>query len=111
MADLKADNEFDLSQQFEDEMENPVPAPDGATTAYTQTDGAEFVTLVDHGDGTATATALGPLGNSTIHSETTVDFGNGPVVLTGDFLVSVVAGDAQRVKIVAGPAREVTPDA
>lgn len=111
MADLKADNEFDLSVQFEDEMENPVPAPDGATTVYTQTDGAEFVTLADHGDGTATVTALGPLGNSTVHSVTTVDFGNGPTEITGDFLVSVVAGDAQRVRIVAGPAREVTPDA
>jgi hypothetical protein len=111
MADLQADKEFDLSQQFEDEMENLVPAPAGATTVYTQLDGAEFVTLADHGDGTATTTALGPLGNATIHSETTADLGNGPVVLTGDFLVSVIAGDAQRVKIVAGPAREVTPDA
>jgi len=108
MADLKADNEFDLSPQFEDEMRNPVTAPAGAVTVYTQLDGAEFVTLVDNGDGSATVTALGPLGNATIHSETTADFS--PVPITGDFLVSVVAGDAQRVTIVAGPAREVTPD-
>lgn len=110
MADLKADNEFDLSMEFTDEMDNLVPAPAGATTVYTQTDGAAFVTLVDHGDGTATVTALGPLGNATIHSETLVDFGAGAVSLSGDLLVSVIAGDAQRVRIVAGPAREVTPD-
>ena len=108
MADLKADNEFDLSVLFEDEMENPVPAPAGATTVWTQTSGDEFVTLVDHGDGTCTTTALGPLGDATIHSETIVDFS--PTPITGDFLVSVIAGDAARVKIVAGPAREVTPD-
>lgn len=110
MADLKADNEFDLSVLFEDEMENEVPAPAGASTVWTQTSGEEFVTLVDHGDGTCTATALGPLGAATIHSSTTADLGAGPVEITGDFLVSVVAGDAARVKIVAGPAREVTPD-
>jgi hypothetical protein len=111
MADLQADKEFDLSLQFTDEMGNPVDAPAGAVTVWTQVDGPEFVTLVDHGDGTATVTALGPLGNSTIHSATTVDFGAGPVEVTGDDLISVVAGDAQRVTIVEGPAREVTPDA
>lgn len=111
MSDLKDDEEYDLSMQFTDAARNPVPAPAGAVTAFTQLDGSEFVTLVDHGDGTATATALGPLGNSTVHSSTTVDFGAGPVEITGDLLISVVVDVAQRVQIVTGPPRKVVPAA
>lgn len=104
--DLAADHQVPLSIQFTDELENPVPTPPGAVTVYT-VDNVDVINLTDNGDGTATAAAVGVLGSATVHSSTSVD--GGPEV-TGDLLINVVAGDAERVQIVAGEPVEVTPD-
>ena len=41
-----------------------------------------------------------------MHSDVTVD----GVTLSGDLLIVVVAGDAERVAVVAGAPEEITPD-
>lgn len=104
--DLAADHQVPLSIQFTDELTNPVPAPPGAVTVYS-VDNPDFINLTDNGDGTAVAAAVGVLGQAIVHSSTTVDGGD-PV--TGDLLINVVAGGAERVEIVAGEPTEVTPD-
>jgi hypothetical protein len=104
--DLKADQQVPLSLTFTDELGNVVPAPAGATTAYTADDPDSVLNLTDNGDGTANAAATGTLGQATVHSQTTFDSHE----VTGDLLIVVVPGDAERVEIVAGPPTEVTPD-
>jgi hypothetical protein len=105
VMDLQADKKVPLSIQFTDEVNNPVPAPAGAVTVYT-VDDPTIINLTDNGDGTAEAAATGTLGSATVHVEVTFD----STVVTGDLLIVVVAGDAERVDIVAGPPEEVTPD-
>lgn len=106
--DLQADKKVPLSMGFTDELENPVPAPAGATTTYT-VDDPSVVSLIDADPtaGTVWAAATGVLGIA--HVESTTDFGDGTVA-TGRLELVVVAGDAERAVIVAGAPEEVTPD-
>jgi len=104
--DLQADKQVPLSITFTDEVGNPVETPAGATVAYT-VDDPTIINLTDAGDGTAVAAAVGTLGQAIVHSDVTVD----GVTLSGDLLIVVVAGDAERVAVVAGAPEEVTPDA
>ena len=104
--DLQADKQVALTVQFTDEVENPVPTPDGAVTVFT-VDDPTVINLTDNGDGSANAAAVGVLGTATVHSTTSV--AGGPET-TGDLQIVVVAGDAQRVTIVPGEITEVTPD-
>jgi hypothetical protein len=106
VMDLQADQQVPLSLTYTDEVGNPLPTPTGATVTYT-VDDPTIINLTDNGDGTAVAAAVGTLGSATVHVEATVD---GGTPLTGDLLLVVVAGLAERVEIVAGPPEEVTPD-
>lgn len=107
--DLQADKKVALSLGFIDEVTNPVPAPDGATTVYT-VDDPTVIALTDNGDGSGEAAATGTLGTANIHSETTWTDADGDHTATGDLQLVVVAGDAERVTIVTGTPEEVTPD-
>lgn len=104
--DLKADQSVDVNLEWTDERDNPVPAPAGATATYT-VDRTDLVTVsADDGAGNATLTANGPLGEAVVNVEVSVD---GRTV-TGTDIVTVVAGDAERVAIRFGEPRETTPD-
>lgn len=104
--DLQADKEVDLSVSATDEMGNAVALPEGSLAFSLNEGGEEFVTLTDNGDGTAVATAVGPLGQAVVHVEGEL---NGRT-LTGDLLIAVVPGDAERIVVSAGEPREATPD-
>jgi len=104
IMDLQADKKVGLTLQFTDEVDNPVPTPDGETIVYT-VDDPSIINLTDNGDGTASAAATGVLGTANVHADAT-----GPVVVSGDLQIVVVAGLAERAAIVAGPPEEVTPD-
>ena len=103
--DLQADKQVPLSITFTDEVGNPVETPAGATVAYT-VDDPTIINLTDAGDGTAVAAAVGILGQAVVHAEVSFD----GATLTGDLLLVVVAGEAERVAVVAGAPEEVTPD-
>jgi hypothetical protein len=103
--DLQADKKVTLSGSYTDEVGNPVPTPDGATVTYT-VDNTEVINLTDNGDGTAVAAATGTLGQAIVHGEANV---NGQTV-TGDLLIVVVPGLAERFAIQAGEPEENTPD-
>jgi hypothetical protein len=106
IVDLQADKQFDVDVQFTDEVGNPVDNPGDATVTYT-VDNPTVLNLTDHGDGTATVAATGTLGAANVH----VDVSSASAgTLTGDLGVTVVAGLAERVNIVAGEPTEVTPD-
>lgn len=105
LMDLQADKKVTLAAGWTDEVGNPTDAPEGATLVYTVDDPA-LINLTDNGDGTTVAAAVGPLGTATVHVEATVD----GETMTGDLAIVVVAGLAERLNIVAGPAEEVTPD-
>lgn len=104
--DLQADKQVALSVQWTDEVGNPTTAPADAVVAYT-VDDATVINLTDNGDGTAVAAATGTLGDAVVHAEATA---TGLPTVTGDLLIVVVAGDAERLEIVAGEPTEVTPD-
>lgn len=106
IMDLQADKQFDTDVQFTDEVGNPVENPGDASVTYT-VDDPTVINLTDHGDGTATVAATGTLGTANVHVAV-----SSPTVgsLTGDLGVTVVAGLAERVNIVAGEPTEVTPD-
>lgn len=99
--DLQADKQVPLSVEYTDELGNAVPTPEGRTPVFT-VDDPTLINLTDNGDGTANAAAVGPLGTANVH------FDDGQT--TGDLQIVVVAGDAERVTIVAGEPTEVTPD-
>lgn len=103
--DLKADQKTTLSIAWRDEVGNPVEAPGDATATFT-VDDTGVIALTDAGDGTAEAAATGALGSATVHAEVAL---NGRVV-TGDLLINVIAGDAERFEINASEPTEVTPD-
>jgi hypothetical protein len=108
--DLQADKGVDLTLEFTDEVGNTVPTPDGATVTYT-VDDPSIINLADHGDGTARADATGALGVANVHADASFTDGSGVAHdVTGDLQLVVVAGDAERVAIVAGAPTEVTPD-
>lgn len=104
IVDLQADKKVALSVAAEDEVGNPVPLPDGETVVYT-VDDPSIISLTDNGDGTASAAATGTLGSATVHVD-----GTGPLTASGDLLIVVVAGNAERLSVVAGEVTEVTPD-
>jgi hypothetical protein len=103
-VDLQADKKVALSVEAQDEVGNPVPLPAGETVVYT-VDDPTIINLTDNGDGTASAAATGTLGSATVHVDAT-----GDLVASGDLLIVVVAGDAERIAIVPGAVEEVTPD-
>lgn len=103
--DLKADEMIPLSPKWKDEMGNEATPPTDATVEFT-VDDASIINLTDNGDGTATAAATGTLGNATVHGQ--IDASGR--IISGDLLITVVAGDAERFEIIAGEPTEVTPD-
>jgi hypothetical protein len=105
--DLQADKKVALSVQWTDEVGNPADPPADGTGGVSYTvDRGDIVALTDNGDGTAVAAATGNLGTAIV----SVSAQAGGRTLTGDLALTVVAGLAERVNIVAGPAEEVTPD-
>jgi hypothetical protein len=104
VMDLQADKKVTLTASYTDEVGNPTTAPADATVTYT-VDDTSIITLTDNGDGTAVAAAIGTLGQATVHGEASL---NGQTV-TGDLLIVVVAGLAERFEIMAGEPEEVTP--
>lgn len=105
--DLKADKKRSVSlTAWADELGNPTAAPADATYVFSVSDPA-VVALTDNSDGTAVVAAVGVLGSATLH----VDITTGGRVITGDVLVNVIAGDAERVEFAFGDEEEVTPDA
>lgn len=106
LMDLLADKMVVISPSFKDEMGNPTAPPASYAASYS-IDDASIITLTNNGDGTATAAATGVLGSATMHG--VISF-NGQT-LSGDLLINVVAGLAERVEFVAGEPTEVTPDA
>jgi hypothetical protein len=104
IMDLPADKQIALSIGFTDELGHPVSAPANTTTVYT-VDDAAIINLTDNGNGTASAAAVGELGLAVVHAEV-----SGDVNSSGDFLITVVEGLAERVNIVGGEVTEVTPD-
>lgn len=105
--DLLADKKVPLSVGYTDEVGNPVTTPPTGTTVVWTVDDPSVINLTDNGDGTAEAAATGLLGDATVHMEIT---GLGAVPVTGDLLIVVVPGLAERANIVAGEPVEVTPD-
>jgi len=103
VMDLQADKKVTLSASYTDEVGNPTTAPADATVTYT-VDDTSIITLTDNGDGSAVAAATGTLGQATVHGE--ASFGGQTV--TGDLLIVVVPGLAERFTIVAGEPEEVT---
>lgn len=109
IMDLKADESVVIQPgNWTDEMNNPVPAPEGVAATWTLSEGGDaFVALTDNGDGSATVAGVGPLGSAVAHGSVTFNGRNA----TGDLLVNVIAGDAERFEVVAGTPFETTPDA
>jgi hypothetical protein len=110
LMDLQADKKVALSLEFTDELDNVVTAPADAVTVYS-VDDPNIIALTDNGDGTASAAATGVLGTANVHVE--VDFTDEDGAahhVTGDLQLVVVAGNAERVAVVAGEPEEVTPD-
>ncbi|HZA71482.1 MAG TPA: hypothetical protein VE476_01070 [Propionibacteriaceae bacterium] len=104
--DLLADQGFDLlAPTFQDEMGNATDAPAEFTTEFTVSDPA-ILAITDNGDGTAFVAATGTLGQAVLTATYTFD---GRAV-SGDELVTVVAGAAERVTLNLGEPREATPD-
>ena len=105
VMDLPADKKVMFNQPtFTDELKHPVPAPANYTAVYT-VDDPNIINLTDNGDGTASAASTGELGSAVVHLEIT-----GDVNSSGDELINVVAGDAERVQMNPGEITEVTPD-
>lgn len=105
IMDLQADKKVPLSVAYTDEVGNPLDPPVGATVTYT-VDDPTIINLTDNGDGTAEAAATGTLGTANVHVEAAVD----GTTFSGDLQIVVVAGDAERLAVLAGPPEEVTPD-
>lgn len=104
--DLQADKQVTLTTSYADEVGNPTEGPVGATITYS-VDRPDLINLTDHGDGTANAAAIGPLGIANVHVDGDDGAGN---ITSGDFQIVVVAGDAARLVVTAGEPTEVTPD-
>lgn len=105
--DLGADKKVQLSTAFQDELGNEVTTPAGATVAWT-VDDTTIVALIDEvSNESIWAAATGVLGSAIVSVTVTLPSGS---VVTGDLLVNVVPGNAERVAIVAGTVEEVTPD-
>lgn len=77
---------------------NPAPI-EGVT--FTSSDVA-IVAVVDNGDGTATATAVGPLGTAQVRVDADAQIGDGVVPLTGLVDLEVVASEAVALSVAVG---------
>lgn len=107
IMDLKADQKVPLALgNWKDEMGNDAVAPADVVVAYA-VDDPTLINLIEDADGVTWAAAVGPLGVANVHADITWTGGHA----TGDLQLAVVAGDAERVEIVAGEPTEVTPDA
>lgn len=107
IMDLGADKKVQLTVAFQDELGNAVTTPDGATVAWT-VDDTTIVALIDEVvNESIWAAATGVLGSAIVSVSVTMP---NSTVVTGDLLINVVAGEAERVAIVAGAPVEVTPD-
>lgn len=104
--DLLADKKVRLTLGYADEGGNAVPAPDGATATFT-VDNPNVIALTDEGNGYATAAATGSLGSAVVTATVEIP---GEGTKTGDLLITVVPGLAERITITAGEPEEVTPD-
>lgn len=104
--DLQADKQVAFAVEFTDEVGNPAPTPDGATSTFSVSD-PTILNLVDNGDGTGSVAATGTLGTSNLHVDVTVD----GQTFSGDEVINVVAGLAERVAFNFEEPTEVTPDA
>lgn len=112
MADIKADQEIPLSANWLDEVGNSAAAPADSTVVFTSNN-PDSVVIVVADDGVTVARATGSLdfGPATIHMDASWTDGAGNAhTATGDDILVPVAGDAERVSIALGDAREVTPD-
>lgn len=107
IMDLGADKKVELAAQTTDEFGHAVPAPEGTAVTWS-VDNTEVIDLSTNEDGSASAAATGMLGNAVVSVE--VNFPDGGTT-TGDLLISVVPGEAERVVIAPGAVEEVTPDA
>lgn len=104
--DLLADQGFDLlAPTFQDEMGNPTDAPADFDVEVTVSD-TTILAVTQNDDGTAFVAATGTLGQATLSAVYTF---NGRSV-SGDELVTVVAGAAERVALNFSEPREATPD-
>lgn len=103
--DLQADKQVTFSVEFTDEMGNPVSSPANMTAEYS-VDASSVIALTDNGDGTCVAASTGQLGTAVVHVNVMADGFQG----SGDELITVVAGDAERVILTASAPTEVTPD-
>lgn len=104
--DLLADQGFDLlAPTFTDEMGNTTDAPAEYDTEVTVSD-PTVLAVTQNEDGTAFVAATGTLGQSTVTASYTWD----NRTVTGDELVTVVAGLAERVTLNLSEPREVTAD-
>lgn len=106
LMDLMADKQVAVSLEYTDEMGNPTGDAPGDVTATFSVDLPDLLNLTDHGDGTCTVAAVGPLGQANVH----VDVMANGQELTGDLQINVVAGLTERVNMVAGEPEETTPD-
>lgn len=91
MAQLPDDKTATASAKFVDTKGNPAQVEGNPVWA---TDRPDLLNVTDNGDGTATITAVGPLGTGQVTCTGDADLGSGtqPVVLIGD--VEVIAGTA-----------------
>ena len=104
--DLLADKKVPLMLTFTDEMGNATATPNGFTATFS-VDAPSVIALTDFGTGTAEAAATGELGSAVVHVEVSAP---GMTPASGDLMINVVPGLAERLEIVAGEATEVTPD-
>jgi hypothetical protein len=103
--DLQADKKVTATAAWTDEVGNATATPADASVVFTVTD-PTIIDLTDNGDGTCVVSATGTLGSATVHMEAT----SAGKTVSGDALVTVVAGLAERVNITFGEPEEVTPD-
>jgi hypothetical protein len=105
IMDLKADQKVKGRVKATDEVGNPVDLPADANVTVTAEDDS-ILDVTDNGDGSFEAAATGTLGESKLSLKGTL---NGREV-TGDALIVVVAGDAERFTVEFDEPEEVTPD-
>lgn len=106
IMDLQSDKKVKFKLRWTDENGNQAETPQDAQATYS-VDNDSVIDLTDNGDGTCEAAATGNLGQAILHVEAQA----GGKTVTGDMLINVVAGLAERVEMTAGEPEEVTPDA
>lgn len=94
--------EVDLSVVVKDRAGNVVE--NAGALSFSSSDDS-IVTILDNGDGTAVASAVGPLGDVvvTVADDTDAD---GTPNFSGALAISVVASDVAEIDVVAGAPRD-----